>query len=72
MTPDEAEWERRLLFFRRSIIRDVVCPIVGLAIAAYLVWIQSGLIPAYVLSVGFIGLPGVERVALLLSGTKAP
>lgn len=67
---EQAEWERRLLFFRRSIIRDVACPILGLTIAGWQVWIQSGLVPAYVLAIGLIGLPGVERVATLLGAPK--
>lgn len=67
---EQAEWERRLLFFRRSIIRDVVCPLLGVAIAGWQVWIQSGLVPAYVLAIGLIGLPGVERVATLLGAPK--
>lgn len=67
---EETPWAQRTLFFRRSIVRDVVCPILGVAIAGYQVYIQSGLIPAYVLSIGLIGLPGVERIAALLGGDK--
>lgn len=68
---EETPWAQRTLFFRRSIIRDVVCPILGLVIAGYQVYIQSGLIPAYVLSIGLIGLPGVERIAALLGVDKS-
>lgn len=56
------KWESRFAFFRRSIIVDGVCPILGVGIITYQTLIQSGLLPPYVVAAGLIGLPGVARL----------
>lgn len=40
----------------------------GVGIIAYQTYIQSGLLPPYIVAMGLIGLPGVTRLADLLAG----
>lgn len=65
-----SRWETRFSFFRRSIIIDGVCPLLGVGIVTYQTIIQSGLIPPYIAAMGLIGLPGVARLVGFLGGPK--
>lgn len=68
--PPAATWADRLQFFRKHIIGDVISPLAGLAVFAYLVVNQSALIPAYVFCAGLVGVPGLTRIADMIGGPK--
>jgi hypothetical protein len=60
-------WERRLRFFRRSVILDLVCPIVGVVGLVWLFVTGSESYAAWLACGGAIGLPGVGVLAELAS-----
>lgn len=67
---DLRRWERRLRFWRRSVIIDGLCPILGAGLTTFLVLIESSSIPAYVAAMGLISAPGADRLISLLSGGR--
>lgn len=54
-------------FWRRSVIIDGLCPVVGVGLTVFLVLAESSAFPAYVAAMGLIGMPAADRLISLLS-----
>lgn len=63
MTDTRDQWEAHARFFHRSVVLDILAPLIGLAIFVYQVVIQSDLWAGYVAAAGLVGVPGVTRLA---------